>query len=184
MKKLILIAIACFAISSAVAQGSGWQKVYNNNYNQQFNQVLTINDNGYTGTVIVNFPLGAQNISWERDGNQYYATCSWNNGKYRKPLHNISWQQQRNYNQQFNSNWNCQVTAPIGYNYNGYSTIGNDYYANYWYAGNYYRQQIGIGVASFILNSAAGIINTIQFNNNWNNGFNGWNNNGCNNRIW
>lgn len=178
MKKLISIAIAYLMIGTAAAQS--WQKV-NNTYSQQtFNQNITINDNGYIGTVLVNFPSGATNLFWERIGNQYYATCSWNNGRYRKLLYNISWQQQRSYNQQFNSNWNCQVTVPIGYNYNGYSTIGNNYYANYWYAGNYYRQQIGFGVASFILNSAAGIINTIQFNNNWNN----WGYNGCNRFGW
>lgn len=171
MRKLILLVFVMIFWQTNFSQ-NGWNRISYGNQNQTFNQTVTITDNGYTGTAIVPFPVGASNLSWLKRGSAYYAKCFWNNDWYERLITNIYWYQPRMYNHQFNQNWNCQVNVPAGYNYLGYGNNNNNYYADYYYGGNYYRQPIGLYVTSIILNSAAAIINNLQWGNNQ-----GWNNN-------
>lgn len=92
-----------------------------------------------------------------------------------------NWGMPINHWQQFNSGWNCNVITPPGYHYLGWNTINGNYYANYSHQGVHYRQQIGLNVASVILNIGASIVNNLQGNQF---GWNQWGNPGWNNGNW
>jgi hypothetical protein len=179
MKKLFVLVFAMIIWQTNFSQ-NGWNRIPYGSQNQTFNQTITIADNGYTGTVAVPFPIGSNNFSWLKRGNSYYARCFWNNNWYEKLITNINWHQQQVYNQQFNQNWNCNITAPVGYNYLGYTNLNGNYYANFYNNGNYYRQPIGLQVLSIILNTAGAMVNQYTqpnwSNSGWNN-WNQWNNN-------